>query len=149
MNKLDKQFEQMMKGIRIDSPSPDFNLRVMSRIEAEAAVQRKPLLQNYQPVIGKRTWIILVAVFLLLVIYITVSSQDTVSANDTGIWSTISEKIGAFNNKEVSSILSTGMSLFTSIPQIAYLIILSSLTLWTLDSFLTRFKRRSSSIRIN
>jgi len=144
MNKLDKQFEQMMKGVQIDSPSSDFTLRVMSRIQAEAAVQRKPILQNYQPVISKRTWIILIVAFILLLIYITVSSQDAVPASDTGFWSMVSGKIGAFNNQEASSVLKTGMEFFTSIPTIAYLIPTASLALWTLDSVLTRFRPQHS-----
>jgi len=149
MNKLDKQFEQMMKGVQIDSPSSDFTLRVMSRIQAEAAVQRKPILQNYQPVISKRTWIILIVAFLLLLIYITVSSQNVAPASDTGFWSTVSGKIGAFNNQEASSILKTGMGLFTSIPSIAYLILTASLALWTLDSVLNRFRHEHSGIQTN
>jgi len=148
MNKLDKQFEQMMKGVQIDTPSSDFTLRVMSRIQAEAAVQRKPILQNYQPVISKRTWIILIVVFIFLLIYITVSSQDAAPASNTGFWSTISGKIGAFNNQEASSILKTGMGLFTLIPTTAYLILTASLTLWTLDSVLNRFRHHSSEIRL-
>lgn len=149
MNKLDKQFEQMMKGVQIDSPSSDFTLRVMSRIQAEAAVQRKPILQNYQPVISKRTWIILIVAFILLLIYITVSSQNAVPASDTGFWSTVSEKIGAFNNQEASSVLKTGMGFFTSIPTIAYLILTASLALWTLDSVLTGFRHQHSGIQTN
>jgi hypothetical protein len=149
MNKLDKQFEEMMKRVRIDSPSSDFTLKVMSRVQAEAAVQRKPILQDYQPVISKRTWIILIVVFLLLLIYITVSSQDVAPASNTGFWSTVSEKIGALNNQETSSILKRGTGLFTSIPTIAYLILSASLALWTLDGFLARFRHHSSEIRVS
>jgi hypothetical protein len=149
MNKLDKQFEQMMKGIQIDSPSSDFTLRVMSRIQAEAAVQRKPILQNYQPVISKRTWIILIILFLLLLIYITVSSQDALPASNTGFWSTISGKIGALNNQEASTILKRGTGLFTSIPAMAYLILTASLALWTLDSVLNRFRHQHSGVKTN
>jgi uncharacterized protein with PQ loop repeat len=149
MNKLDKQFEQMMRGIQIDSPSSDFTLRVMSRIQAEAAVQRQPILQNYQPVISKRTWIILIVAFVLLLIYITVSSRNAAPAGDTGFWSTVSGKIGGLNNQEASSILKTGMGLFTSIPPIAYLILTASLALWTLDSILTQFRHQHSRIQTN
>lgn len=149
MNKLDKQFEQMMKGIQIDSPSSDFTFSVMSRIQAEAAVQRKSVLQNYQPVISKRTWIILIVAFILLLIYVAVSGQDSAPASNTGFWSTVSGKIGAFNNQEASSILKTGMGLFTSIPLIAYLILTASLALWTLDSVLTRFRHQHSRIQTN
>jgi len=140
MNKLDKQFEQMMKGVQIDSPSSDFTLRIMSRIQAETAVQRRPVLQNYQPVISKRTWIILIVAFILLLIYMMVSSQNAAPASSTGIWSTISGKLGALNNQQVASVLKTGMGLFTSIPLIAYLILTASLALWTLDSVLNRFR---------
>jgi len=149
MNKLDKQFEEMMKGVRIDSPSSDFTFSVMSRIQAEAAVQRKSILQNYQPVISKRTWIILIVAFLLLLIYIAVSSQDALPASNTGFWSTISGKIGAFNNQEASSILKKGTGLFTSIPTIAYLILTASLALWSLDGFLNRFRHQHSGIHTN
>jgi len=149
MNKLDKQFEQLMKGVQIDSPSSDFTLRVMNRIQAEAAAQRKPILQNYQPVISKRTWIILIVAFILLLIYITVSSQDAAPASNTGFWSTVSGKIGLLNNQEASSILKKGTGLFTSIPTIAYLILMASLALWTLDSVLTRFRHHSPEIRLS
>lgn len=147
MNKLDKQFGEMMKGMKIESPSSDFTFRVMSRVYAEAAVQRRPLLQNYQPVISKRTWIILIAAFLLLMIYITVSSQDATPASNTGFWATVSEKLGALSNQEAStSALKAGMGLFKSIPPIAYLIIITSLALWTLDSVFMNFKQRRSEI---
>lgn len=149
MNKLDKQFEQMMKGIQIDSPSSDFTFSVMSRIQAEAAVQRKSVLQNYQPVISKRTWIILIVAFILLLIYIAVSGQDAAPANNTGFWSTVSGKIGAFNNQEALSVLKRGTGLFTSIPTIAYLILTASLALWTLDSVLSRFRHQHSGMRTN
>lgn len=55
MNKLDKQFGQVMKGMKIDSPSSDFRIKVMSRIQAEAAVTRRPLLVDYKQVISSRT----------------------------------------------------------------------------------------------
>jgi len=146
MNKQDKQFEQMMKGIRIDSPSSDFTVRVMSRIQAEAAVQKRSVIQDYQPVISKRTWIILLVIFVLFMIYITVSGQDTTTANNTGIWSTVSGKLAALNTKEVSKIWQTGTGLFTSIPPVVFLILTASLALWTLDLFFTRFKHNPSHV---
>lgn len=149
MNKLDKQFEQMMKGIRIDSPSSDFTLKVMSRIQAEAAIQKRPILAEYQPVISKRTWIILLVIFVLFMIYITVSSQDTTTVNNPGVWSSVSGKISQLNTKESSKILETGKGLFTSIHPIAYLIVTASLALWTLDGFLSRFINRTSEIQIS
>ena len=146
MNKLDKQFEQMMKGIRIDSPSSDFSLKVMSRIQAEAAVQKQHILADYQPVISKKTWIIMLVVFVLLLIYITVSSPEAAPATNSGLWSTVSGKLSALQTPEVSKIWKAGAGLFTSIPPVAFLILTASLALWTLDSFLTRFKHNSSEI---
>src|SRR5665647_1183926 len=104
MNKLDKQFAEMMKDIRIESPSSDFTLKVMSRIQAEAAVQRRPLLQNYQPVISKRTWIILLVAFLLLMIYIAVSGSNAAPAQDAGILGTVAGKLQAINTSGITQI---------------------------------------------
>lgn len=148
MNKLDKQFEQMMKGIRIDSPASDFTLKVMSRIQAEAAVQRRPILQNYQPVISLKTWIILLVIFVALMIYITVSGKEPGSTTDTGIWSTIFDSLNRIETKEVTTLWQKGMGVFSSIPLVAYLILTASLALWTLDSFLVRFRHRTSEIQI-
>jgi len=145
MNKQDKQFGEMMKGMKIESPSSDFAFKVMSRVYAEAAVQRKPLLQNYQPVISKRTWIILIVAFILLLIYITVSGQAAPAGENTGFWSTLFGKMEVFNNKEASSALKTGTGLFTSIPTIAYLILIAALALWNLDGFLSKFKHQHSA----
>ena len=66
MNKLDKQFGQIMKGMKIESPSSDFSIKIMSRIQAEAAVMSRPILVDYKPVISKRTWIILIGIFFSL-----------------------------------------------------------------------------------
>lgn len=144
MNKLDKQFEEMMKGMKMESPSSDFTFKVMSRLQAEAAVQRKPILQDYQPVISKRTWIILIVAFLLFLIYITVSGQGAAPENGNGFWTAISGKVGALNTQGASSALKTGMGIFTSIPSVVYLILTASLALWTLDGFLGKLRHQSS-----
>jgi len=149
MNKQDKQFGELMRGMKMESPSTDFTFRVMSRVYAEAAVQRKPLLANYQPVISKRTWIILIAAFLLLMVYITVSGQGASVGESTGFWGTLFGKMEAFNNKEASSLLKTGTGLFTSIPTIAYLILIAALALWMLDGFFSRFRHRHSDLQMN
>jgi hypothetical protein len=149
MNKQDKQFGEMMKGMKIESPSSDFMFKVMSRVYAEAAVQRKPLLQNYQPVISKRAWIILIVAFVALMIYITVSGQPATPAGGTGFWSTVSEKMGSLQTSEASSILKTGTGLFTSIPTIAYLILIAALALWTLDGFLNKLRHQHTDLQSN
>lgn len=145
MNKLDKQFEELMKEMKLESPSSDFTFRIMSRVYAEASVQHKPLLANYQPVISKRTWIILIVAFVGLMVYITVSAQPS-SGGGTGFWSTLFGKMQAFNTNEASSVLKTGTGLFTSIPTIAYLILIAALALWTLDGFLSKFKHQHSEV---
>jgi hypothetical protein len=147
MNKLDKQFEEMMKGVRIDSPSSDFMLKVMSRIQAEAAVTKRSVLQDYQPVISKRTWIVLIGIFVLLMVYLILSGKET--ATNSGIWSTISGSLNQLKENNGASILQKGMDLFSSVPSIAYLILTASLVLWTLDSVLNRFKHQPSDIRIS
>jgi len=144
MNKLDKQFEEMMKGIKIDSPSSDFTFKVMSRIQAEAAVQRPHLLLDYKPVISKKAWIILIAAFILIMIYITVSGKDSSAAGDSSFWSTVSNSLNPLKSREVSSIWQKGMGVFSSIPPIAYMILLATLALWTLDSYLQQFRHNHS-----
>jgi len=144
MNKLDKQFEEMMKGIKIDSPSSDFTFKVMSRIQAEAAVQRPHLLLDYKPVISKKAWIILIAAFILIMIYITVSGKDSSAAGDSSFWSTVSNSLNPLKSSEVSSIWQKGLGVFSSIPPIAYMILLATLALWTLDSYLQQFRHNHS-----
>jgi hypothetical protein len=56
----DKNLKKMIQGIRLESPGPDFSLRVMEGILAET--QKKP---NYtaEPFLGKKFWI-LVTLFI-------------------------------------------------------------------------------------
>jgi hypothetical protein len=149
MNKLDKQFEEMMKGITIDSPSSDFTMKVMSRIQAEAAVQKRPILAGYEPAISKKTWIMLLIIFAALMIYITVAGKDTDSANTSGFIATILNSMNQLEVNKVSSFWQKGMGIFSSIPMVAYLIITASLALLTLDGFLNLFKHEASKIRMN
>jgi len=148
MNKLDKQFEQMMKGISIDSPSKGFSLKVMEQIQAEAAVQKHSILEDYQPVISRKVWIILIVAFILLMVYITVSSQETNQVKEPGMWSALSDSLQKVDTKGVSNIWQSATGLFTSIPAIAYLILMASLALWTLDSFLERFRHSATEVHI-
>ena len=140
MNKLDKQFEQIMKGAKIDSPSENFGIKVMSRILAEAAVTRRTLLQDYQPVISKRAWIILIGAFVLLMAYIIIEGIESgPSSVDYGVFSTMADSVSKMN----SSVMKKGFGLFSSIPTVAYLIVLASLSLWTIDSFLSKLRHNS------
>lgn len=149
MNKLDKQFEQLMKGISIDSPSKGFSLKVMERIQAEAATQKHSLLEDYQPVISRKVWIILIAAFISLVVYILFSGQGSTQVNHTSTWSVIPDSLQKLNTKGFSNVWQSATGLFTSIPSIAYLIILASMALWTLDLLLTRLRHSPSEVQMN
>jgi hypothetical protein len=62
MNTLetDKKLKRMIKGIRLESPGPDFTTRVMDAIFTET--QKKPGFVT-EPLLGKRFWI-LVTLFI-------------------------------------------------------------------------------------
>lgn len=140
MNKLDKQFAEMMKDIRIDAPSGDFSVKVMSRILAEAAVKRKPLLQDYQPVISKRAWIILLVTFVALMVYVLFTGSSAAPAADSGLLGTITGNLQRIDTSTLPKLWEKGTGIFSTIPPVAYVIILSALALWTLDSFLTKLR---------
>jgi hypothetical protein len=149
MDKLDQQFEQLMKGITIDSPSKGFSMKVMERIQAEAAVQKKSLLEDYQPVISKRTWILMIAAFIALIVYVIYSGHSTAPAQDNGVMSVLSESVQKLQASKVSNVWQTANGIFASIPSVAYLILLASLALWTLDMFLTKMKHANSHLEMN
>lgn len=113
MNKLDKQFEQMMKGVKIDSPSKDFSMKVMERILAEAALQKHVTVEVYQPVISRKTWIILIAAFVLLIVYISVSGPETTQVKEPGLWSNVSDALQKIDTKGVSNVWQSATGLFT------------------------------------
>ncbi|MBL7969258.1 MAG: hypothetical protein JNK09_19805 [Prolixibacteraceae bacterium] len=141
MDKQDKQFEQLMKGMTLSSPSADFTHRVMGRIQAEAAVMPRKVLQNYQPVISRKTWGVLGVLCVALMVYITVSGSGTETA--PGFWSNLLGSIEKVNSQEVGSVWQKGMTWFGSIPTVALLIVASTLVLYMLDTYLTRLRHRT------
>jgi len=147
MNKLDKQFGEIMKGVKIESPSSDFTMKVMNRVYAEAVVKPKPVLQDYEPVISKRTWIILITAFVLAMVYIMATGQSS-PENGHGFWTTFFGKLSSANN-EGATALKASLGIFKSIPLTAYLIVITSLALWTLDSFLQSFRHHTYEIHTN
>jgi hypothetical protein len=147
MDKLDKQFGEMMKGMKNESPSSDFTLKVMSRVYAEAAVQSKPVLQNYTPVISKRVWMILITLFALLIFYFLAFGQNA-SEWGKGLFFNIFGSVETIKSPEASTVLNKGMDLFKSVPSIAYLILIASLALWIIDSFFTNLRHRGSKLSI-
>lgn len=60
----DISLKQMMKGVRLESPGPDFASKVMGTILAET--EKKPAFVT-EPILGKRFWILLSAFVLLAV----------------------------------------------------------------------------------
>lgn len=140
MNKQDKQFEQLMKGMKLDSPSADFMHRVMGRIQAEAAVTPKKVLQDYQPVISRKAWIVLGVLFGAMLICIMVSGSGSATESTPGYWSNL---LGKVDSKEVGSIWQKGIGWVGSIPTLAMLIIASTLALYTLDAYLTKLRHHS------
>jgi drug/metabolite transporter (DMT)-like permease len=139
MNKLDRQFGEMMKGMKMDSPSADFKTRLMSRIMAEAAVMRRPLLADYKPVIGKKTWIAITVVFVATIIYMLwPSGQPAPGSVQHGTLSVVTDSAA----KATGTILEKGVGMFGSIPTVAYMVALASLSLWAIDLFLSHWKRQ-------
>ena len=150
MDKLDQQFEQLMKGITIDSPSKGFSMKVMERIQAEAALRPKPLVEDYQPVISRKAWIIIIIGFIGLIVYALFSGNEPSQAEQSNlIGSALADSLQKLNTSKISNVWETTNGLFASIPPIAYLIILVSLALWTLDMMLTRMRHAHSEIQIN
>ncbi len=143
MDKQDKQFEQLMKGMTLSSPSADFTHRVMGRIQAEAAVMPRKVLQNYQPVISRKTWVVLGVLCVALMVYITVSGSGSGTETAPGFWSNLLGSIEKVNSQEVGSVWQKGMTWFGSIPTVALLIVASTLALYTLDTYLTRLRHRT------
>lgn len=143
MDKQDKQFEQLMKGMTLSSPSADFTHRVMGRIQAEAAVMPRKVLQNYQPVISRKTWVVLGVLCVALMVYITVSGSGSGTETAPGFWSNLLGSIEKVNSQEVGSVWQKGMNWFGSIPTVALLIVASTLALYTLDTYLTRLRHRT------
>jgi len=76
----DKQLEtligKVMKKASLETPSQDFTTNVMSQV---LAVKRKPSI-IYKPVISKATWLIILSVIAVLVVYILAQSKPDNSA---------------------------------------------------------------------
>ena len=100
------------------------------------------------PVISKRTWIILIAASIFLMVYITVSGSETTEVKEPGFWSAISGSLQKIDTSGASNMWQSVTGLFASIPAMAYLILTASLALWTLDSFLFRFRHSTSDVQI-
>lgn len=149
MDKLDKQFEQIMKGVQLESPSKGFTMKVMAQIQAEAAIQKRSVLEDYQPVIGRKSWILIIAGFIGLIVYILLAGNETTQTPQSGIMSTLAESAKKLDTRGISTMWESINGMLASIPSITYLIIIASSILWSLDFYLTRVKNTQSNIQVN
>jgi hypothetical protein len=62
----DKNLKKMIKGIRLESPGPDFSSKVMEAILAET--QKKPGFVT-EPFLGKKFWILVILFISLAVAF--------------------------------------------------------------------------------
>lgn len=149
MDKLDKQFEQIMKGVKLESPSKGFTMKVMEQIQAEAALQKRSVREDYQPVIGRKSWILIIAAFIGLIVYILLTGNETTQAPPSGIMATLAESAQKLDTRGLSTMWESVNGMFASIPSMAYLIIIASSILWSLDFYLTRMKHGQSNIHVS
>lgn len=142
MNKIDEQYEQMMKNLKIDSPSSNFTDMVMSRIYAETAIiNNKSVSVAYQPIISKKTWIILFGIASAIILLIVFGGNFSASPDKNQMAFSISEYIAEFNFSFFSGSLIKASKIVTEIPGLAYLVMISSLLLWLLDAvFQNKFR---------
>ena len=66
----DRRLATLLKTSEMESPSADFVSVVMGKIEAQAA-------QAYQPLINKRTWLVLGAAFVALIGYVFLGTSSS------------------------------------------------------------------------
>ena len=149
MDKLDKQFEQIMKGVKIESPSKGFTMNVMERIQAESAIQKRSLIEEYEPVISRKTWILMIAGFIGLVVYILLTGNETAQSPEISLMTNVAESVNKLNTQGLSNMWHSANGFLASIPSVVYLIILASSALWTLDILLTRIRHSQSTIQVS
>jgi ABC-type microcin C transport system permease subunit YejE len=104
-------------------------------------------LQEYQPVISRKAWIIIGILLVALLVYIILSGTTAASESTPGFWSNLLGSVQKMNSGEVGSIWKKGITVFSSIPSVALLIVAASLSLWTLDTYFTRLRHHSGKMQ--
>ena len=89
----DKKLKSLLKSVKLDSPGPNFTVRVMNRIFQEDSVIEKIKRER---VLGKGFWIILALFVILIAALVVVSTSGLVTGSETP--SLLSE----INTREVS-----------------------------------------------
>ena len=87
----------------------------------------------------------IISAFSLLLIYTVFFGQGNAQTGG-GLISNLVDKLSAANNAGATNALKTSLGMFKSIPPIAYLIVISTLALWTLDAVLQRFRNQTSKL---
>ena len=122
MNELeDIKLRVLLQNLKLDSPEPDFTLRVMNRvIEENLALEQI----KSQPILGKGFWIfILIFVILMAIIFFVFQggaqgasgSEDILSKLDTGVSQGIQSffgKLGTVPLSVAGILIATSLLLF-------------------------------------
>jgi hypothetical protein len=139
MEPIDKKFEQMMQGIKLDSPSGNFTEKVMQCIQNEAEVAK--LKRNvYEPVISKKTWVILSVGFVVLAVFALLSDESHSADTPTGLLRDLYPSLKISNFSTISNLWDPITRLFTTVPLMVYITFISSLVLWSFDRLLSQFQ---------
>lgn len=76
----DKKIKLLLKSVKLDSPGPNFTVRVMNRIFQEDSVLEKIKRER---VLGKGFWVILALFVILIAALVVVSISGMVTGSET------------------------------------------------------------------
>jgi hypothetical protein len=82
----DKKLKKMIKGIRLESPGPDFSSKVMESVLAEK--EKKPGLGT-EPFLGKKFWILVTLFIGLATVFILFYKADSGTGSVQQLFSTL------------------------------------------------------------
>jgi hypothetical protein len=140
MKQIDRNFENLMKRVKPDSPSDRFTLSVMQRIQTEAALTPKPLLHDYKPVISRPMWIALAAIFVGFIVFLSMGQAGETDSGQS-LLSFLNNPQAAEGAEKVSQVGRSLLGYFTAIPKEVFIIFLAAFALWTLDQLLGRSRK--------
>lgn len=124
----DKELRTLLKSIKLDSPEPNFTVRVMNRIFQEESLIEKVKRER---VLGKGFWIILALFVALFVAMALVSGSDAASGGN------VPKLISEINSSGAAAEYQTFFQKLGTVPvSIAGILLASSLLLF-IDKFLT------------
>jgi hypothetical protein len=133
----DIRLKQAVKGIRLESPGPEFASKVMGAILAEP--EKKPAFVT-EPLLGKRFWILLSAFVLLAVILLVFSAPE----KGTGVFQQFFSKMPAPDWSSLRDVFSAAFGQKGSLTWTVMLIMLGGSGLILADKLFE--KRKSFSL---